>query len=75
MRSLISKEYIKNAQVLIIKSLLKDVKMELSKVILSSGATEEQVKKILSKISELKGPIYYDEAAGVVQLTGEVDFQ
>ncbi|NHI91867.1 MAG: hypothetical protein EAX96_05150 [Candidatus Lokiarchaeota archaeon] len=74
MRLLITKEYLKNAQVQVIKALQKDVKMEVSKVVLSSSINEDEVKKVLQKVVELQGPIEYDSVSGSVLLKQEVDF-
>ncbi len=74
MRSLITKGYLKNAQVQVIKSLQKDLEMELNKVVLSSTINQDEVKKILRKIVEIQGPIEFDEVKGTVLLKEEVDF-
>lgn len=74
MRSLIKKDYLKNLQVRIIKSLQKDLSMELGKIITTLDIKENDVRRILSKMAELGGPIDYNANAGTVKLTGEVDF-
>jgi len=75
MNLLIKKEYIQSAQIKLIKALQLDASLDLKSILIAIDMKEDKAKQILKKMVEENGPIKYDESAGTVTLTQEVDFK
>ncbi len=74
MKALIRMKYISSDILRVIQALQKDVALDLENIVVALDISPDKAKKILRKIVEENGPIQFDESAGTVKLTGEVDF-
>jgi len=74
MKSLIKAGYIQSNQLQVINSLVPQKTLEIKGLVSASGMREDVFRSIIVKMVQKNGPIEYDEAAGTVTLTGEVDF-
>jgi chromosome segregation ATPase len=74
MKSLIKAGYVQSNQLQVINALVPQKTLEIKGLVSASGMREDVFRTIISKMVQKNGPIEYDEAAGTVTLTGEVDF-
>lgn len=74
MKSLIKAGYIQSNQLKVINALVPQKTLEIKGLVSASGMREDIFRSIIAKMVLKNGPIEYDEVAGTVTLTGEVDF-